>query len=144
MHSKRQEQRTYNPLARITAREQVTIFLLCHYFARDNFGNESCDGKTRNACRVCYLGRSEAFNTKIGLSIGAVTVSSSLSDELPKFLGGENDRQRLDSRSRDLSDGGLDETICRGRVRPLRGFSVLLPYRDYVYLSVTIGIYSSV
>ena len=27
---------------------------------------------------------------------------------------------------------------------PTRGFSVLLPYRDYVSLSVAIGIYSSV
>ena len=29
-----------------------------------------------------YRGRTEAFNTKIGLSIGAVTLSSSLRDEL--------------------------------------------------------------
>src|SRR5262245_54784357 len=84
--------------------------------------------------------RSRTPNRSASLTIG----SCSLRDELPKFRGGENDRQRLDSRSRDLSDGGLDETICRGRVRPLRGFSVLLPCRDYVYLSVTIGIYSSV
>src|SRR5262245_51574592 len=33
--------------------------------------------------------------------------------------------------------------VARDRIElPTRGFSVLLPYRDYVYLSVTIGIYS--
>src|SRR5262249_4751021 len=34
--------------------------------------------------------------------------------------------------------------LIRPVMRPTRGFSVLLPYRDYVYLSVAIGIYSSV
>src|SRR5215831_3975842 len=66
--------------------------------------------------------RTEALTTKIGLSICATIGSCSLRDELPKFRGGENDRQRLDSRSRDLSDGGLDETICRGRVRRYEDF----------------------
>jgi hypothetical protein len=32
-----------------------------------------------------YLGRTEAFSTKIGLSSGAVTVCCSLCDELPEF-----------------------------------------------------------
>jgi hypothetical protein len=32
-----------------------------------------------------YRARTEAFNTKIGLSSGAVTVFSSLRDELPEF-----------------------------------------------------------
>ena len=51
--------------------------------------------KARNGCY--YRGRTEAFSTKIGLSIGAVTGSFSLRDELtdltPQFVG--NDRQRL-------------------------------------------------
>jgi hypothetical protein len=37
-----------------------------------------------------YRGRTEAFNTKIGLSIGAVTVCCSLCDELPDFGHSEN------------------------------------------------------
>jgi hypothetical protein len=32
-----------------------------------------------------YRGRTEAFSTKIGLSIGAVTLSFSLRDELTNF-----------------------------------------------------------
>ena len=40
-----------------------------------------------------YRGLTEAFNTKIGLSIGAVTVLSSLRDELTTFGRSENDRQ---------------------------------------------------
>jgi hypothetical protein len=40
-----------------------------------------------------YRGRTEAFSTKIGLSIGAVIGSSSLRDELPNFARRENDRQ---------------------------------------------------
>jgi hypothetical protein len=46
--------------------------------------------------------RIDALSTKIGLSSGAVTVSSSLRDELPEFRSTmvENDRQPLDSRRR--------------------------------------------
>ena len=47
-----------------------------------------------------YRGRTEAFNTKIGLSIGAVTVCCSLCDELPDFGHSENDRRPLDDRRR--------------------------------------------
>jgi hypothetical protein len=53
--------------------------------------------------------------------------------------------------SRDLIEGEInsilahsDMLVTRTRHHPTRGFSVLLPYRDYVSPSVAIGIYSSV
>jgi hypothetical protein len=35
-------------VACLTVSEHKTIFLLCHYFARDNFGIESCQGRERH------------------------------------------------------------------------------------------------
>ena len=81
-------------VARLTAREHKRIFSLCHYFARVTkwLPDDSY-----------YRGRTEAFNTKIGLSGGAVTGWSFLCDELPDFGRSENDRQPFRSCSRLLA-----------------------------------------
>jgi len=63
-------------LARLTAREHTRIFLLCHYFVTPtNYEeNESLlRGKKRMAAHDSYYrGRTEASNTKIGLSFGTL------------------------------------------------------------------------
>src|SRR5215510_3020108 len=60
-------------VARLTAREHTRIFLICHYFVTPtNYEeNESLlRGKKRMAAHDSYYrGRTEAFSTKIGLSI---------------------------------------------------------------------------
>jgi hypothetical protein len=43
------------------------------------------DGTKSLAHKLCYRGLTATLNTKIGLSIGAVTVFSSLRDELDYF-----------------------------------------------------------
>jgi len=43
--------------------------------------------------------RTEALSTKIGLSIGAVTVCCSLCDELADFGRSENDRQLFEQKT---------------------------------------------
>ena len=50
-----------------------------------------------------YLGRTEAFTTKIGLSICATIGWCSLRDELPKFGRSESDRRPLDRLQRTVA-----------------------------------------
>jgi hypothetical protein len=96
-------------------------------------------------------GELKARNTKIGLSSGAVTVCCSLCDELTglktQFVGNDQQPFRKPSGlSVEIKSSEFEARRDRLQrtVRPTRGFSVLLPYRDYVSPSVAIGIYSSV
>ncbi|SRR6266542_3288181 len=86
----------------------------------------------------------ETLSTKNGLSIVAVIGWCSLCDELTdlrqQFVG--NNRQLVkkldvvrDLIERDQFDWRLNEILVEGQDEsPTRGFSVLLPYRDYVSL----------
>ena len=77
-----------------------------------------------------YRGRTEAFNTKIGLSIRATIGCCSLCDELTSFVCSDNDRPLLDR--------------LRRTAAPATRIFSLLPQRDYLSLSVAMCIYSSV
>jgi hypothetical protein len=64
-------------------------------------------------------------------------------DERLKVQNGDQDEEILQSDHRKHLSG-VSTKFLPLQVDPTRGFSVLFPYRDYVSLSVAIGIYSSV